>query len=335
MTRLTLSRSKHLAPFVSLLNQAGERVDRILTKSRLPEDCLGDPETTIPANAVFHFRELTGHALGTPNIALNMSRDLDFARLGELGRAILSAPTLYRSLTTFRDLIHTETTITKLELVRFESGDVRLSYRFDQAPEDRICHSDLYAFHWMLKIVRLVSPNWSPSHVWSMSLPEAGRREAFENIGVQRVDFKHDSTGFVIPSSMLALPLTNNRMRGGLTDDDRLRQTILPTSTTDSLRLAIRSYAGEAWLSIGEVAEVFDSSPRTLQRLLTAERTSYTRLLEQTRMEIAGELLASTEIVIADIARQVGYLHQTNFTRAFRRWAGVSPREYRHQRRPE
>ena len=101
------------------------------------------------------------------------------------------------------------------------------------------------------------------------------------------------------------------------------------------MRHAIRSYAGEAWLSIGEVAEVFDSSPRTLQRLLTAERTSYTRLLEQTRMEIAGELLASTEIVIADIARQVGYLHPTNFTRAFRRWAGVSPREYRHQRRPE
>ena len=332
MTHLTLIRSKHLHPFASLLNQAGEQVGRILTKARLPGDCLDDPETPIPANALFHFREHAGRALGTHNIALDATRNLQLATLGEFGQALLSAPTLYRLLTTFRDHFQTQSTIVKLELVRCESGDVRLCFRFHDPPEFGVWHSDLYTLQWALKVVRLVTPTWSPAQVWSMSSPERGRREVCEEFNVEQVDFGRDCTGFVIPSSMLALPLTNNKMRGAKVDDELLRQTTLPTSTTDSLRHAIRSYAGESWLSIGEVAEVFDSSARTIQRQLTAERTSYTRLIEQTRMEIAGERLESTEIAIADIARQVGYTHQANFTRAFRRWAGVSPRQYRHQR---
>ena len=335
MTHLTLIRSKHLHPFASLLSQAGEQVGRILTKARLPGDCLDDPETPIPANALFHFRELAGRALGTHNIALDATRNLQLATLGEFGQALLSAPTLYRLLTTFRDHFQTQSTIVKLELVRIESGDVRLCYRFDHPPEFGVWHSDFYTFQWALKIVRLVSPTWSPAHVCSMSSPEGERREVFEEIGVPQVAFGRDCTGFVIPASMLALPLTHNKLRGGKVDDDRLRQTTLPTSSTDSLRYALRSYAGETWLSIGEVAEVFDSSARTIQRRLTAERTSYTRLLEQTRMEIAGERLESTEIAIANIARQVGYSHQANFTRAFRRWTGVSPSEYRDRRKPE
>lgn len=332
MTQLTLIRSKHLLPFTSLLSQAGEQVGRILTKARLPGDCLDDPETAIPANGVFHFRELAGRALGTPDIALDATRNLQLANLGELSQTLLGAPTLYRLLTTFRDHFQTQSTIVRMELVRIESADVRLCYGFDHPPEFGVWHSDLYTFQWMLKVVQLVSPNWSPSHVWSMSSPEAGRREVFEEIGVQRVDFGRDCTGFVIPSSMLALPLTNNRMLGGMIDNDPSPPAALPTSTTESLRNAILSYSSENWLSINEVAEVFDSSARTIQRLLTAERTSYTRLLEQTRMEIAGELLESTAIAIADIARQVGYIHQANFTRAFRRWGGVSPREFRQRR---
>jgi AraC-like DNA-binding protein len=48
---------------------------------------------------------------------------------------------------------------------------------------------------------------------------------------------------------------------------------------------------------------------------------------------MAGELLATTDASIAEIANQLGYEYQGDFTRAFYRWAGVSPSQFRRQRR--
>jgi AraC-like DNA-binding protein len=48
---------------------------------------------------------------------------------------------------------------------------------------------------------------------------------------------------------------------------------------------------------------------------------------------MAGELLETTDATIADISKYLGYRNQGNFTRAFRRWAGVTPRQHRQQRK--
>ena len=335
MKRLPLSRSKHLVPFASLLKQAGEPIGRVLTKARLPGDCLDDAETVIPADAVFRFREFTGKALGQISISLNATRDLRFSSLGAFGRALLGAPTLYRLLTTFRDHMQTQSTITKLDLTRTESGDLEFCYRFAHVPQIGVWHSDLYTFLWAIKIVRLVSPDWSPSHVWSLSSLDMTRRRAFEEVGVGRVDFGRKCTGFLIPSSMVAMPLTTNKLQVGQVQDYALRSDNLPTATAESLRKAIRAYSSETWLSVNEAAEAFGVSVRTIQRLLATENTTYRIEFERTRMEMAVEELETSEMSIDEIARHLGYRHQANFSRAFTRWSRVSPSEYRQRRRSQ
>ena len=88
----------------------------------------------------------------------------------------------------------------------------------------------------------------------------------------------------------------------------------------------IRTYSSDRWLTIEEVAEVLDMSSRTLQRRLSAEGTTYTDAFERTRDEMAGELLERTDMLVAEIARRLGYESQGNPTRAFKRWSGLSPR---------
>jgi AraC-like DNA-binding protein len=66
---------------------------------------------------------------------------------------------------------------------------------------------------------------------------------------------------------------------------------------------------------------------------LSAEGTTYTDAFERTRAEMAGELLQKTDMLIAEIARRLGYESPGNLTRAFKRWSGVSPRVYRQQRK--
>jgi AraC-like DNA-binding protein len=72
----------------------------------------------------------------------------------------------------------------------------------------------------------------------------------------------------------------------------------------------------------------------TLQRRLALDQQTFSRIVEQTRAEMAGDLLEGTDAPIREIASQLGYTNQNNFTRAFRRWAGVTPSAFRRQRHP-
>ncbi|MGF6508322.1 AraC family transcriptional regulator [Paraburkholderia sp. 32] len=78
-----------------------------------------------------------------------------------------------------------------------------------------------------------------------------------------------------------------------------------------------------------KVAEFFAIHRFTLYRHLDKQGTSYESLLEAARRNLANQLLAQTDLLIADIATRLGYENQGNFTRAFRRWHGRTPSEWR------
>ena len=70
-------------------------------------------------------------------------------------------------------------------------------------------------------------------------------------------------------------------------------------------------------------------SPRSLQRRLAAAGTGFRELLEQVRADLAWRQVARTDLSFARVAELLGYDSQASFTRAFRRWYGVTPREAR------
>ena len=94
----------------------------------------------------------------------------------------------------------------------------------------------------------------------------------------------------------------------------------------------IRSYVNDGWLSIDQASEVTRTSVRTLQRRLLTEQKTYSDLVQQCRAKMAGDLLENSDATIAEIADQLGYRNQGNFTRAFYRWAKVSPSKFRKHR---
>lgn len=70
-------------------------------------------------------------------------------------------------------------------------------------------------------------------------------------------------------------------------------------------------------------------SLRSLQRKLRDEETSFKSLLEDTRRELAMQYIRETHRSVGEIAYLLGFSEPSNFTRAFRRWAGCSPAEFR------
>lgn len=81
--------------------------------------------------------------------------------------------------------------------------------------------------------------------------------------------------------------------------------------------------------SLEDVARQLALSPRSLRRRLEEEGISFRDLVEAERKQVALQLLEGTEMKIDEIALQLGYGDTASFTRAFRRWFGRAPGEYR------
>jgi AraC-like DNA-binding protein len=90
------------------------------------------------------------------------------------------------------------------------------------------------------------------------------------------------------------------------------------------LRACERHYPG-----LGAMAGELHISARTLMRRLKQEGTSFQELLDEVRRERAEWYLRHTPDTVEAIAERLGYQDTSNFSRTFRRWAGVAPREFR------
>ena len=81
--------------------------------------------------------------------------------------------------------------------------------------------------------------------------------------------------------------------------------------------------------SLEDVARQLAMAPRSLRRRLEEEGTSFRNLVDAERGQLAGQLLENTDMKLEEMALQLGYGDTASFTRAFRRWFGQSPSEYR------
>jgi AraC-like DNA-binding protein len=70
-------------------------------------------------------------------------------------------------------------------------------------------------------------------------------------------------------------------------------------------------------------------SARTLQRKLAEANTTYLQLVDDTRKDLALRYIEDPRRSLTDITFSLGFSQPSAFTRAFRRWTGLSPSEYR------
>ncbi len=136
------------------------------------------------------------------------------------------------------------------------------------------------------------------------------------------------------PSHYLDLPLaTADDMAAQLASQECEREKARTGSKSGSLTAALTRFFQDtvAPPSLGEAANYLHMSPRSLKRKLNAERSSYQLLVDQHRERLAKQLLNDPRRSVAGIAQELGYTAPENFTRAFRKWTGMSPTDMRRQ----
>jgi AraC-like DNA-binding protein len=91
----------------------------------------------------------------------------------------------------------------------------------------------------------------------------------------------------------------------------------------------IIEYLPDGDCSRDRVASALCMSPTTLQLKLSQRGTNFQQLLDDTRKELACSYLSQAARSVTEITFLLGFSDTSNFTRAFKRWTGVSPTDYR------
>ncbi len=105
-----------------------------------------------------------------------------------------------------------------------------------------------------------------------------------------------------------------------LSDDSSLEKRV---------QIRIADTLSEGVPTITSVAKHLGMSGRTLQRRLSDRGSSFQKLVDESRRQLAERLLQQTDYSLAEVAFMTGFSEQSAFTRAFKRWAGQTPRSYR------
>jgi AraC-like DNA-binding protein len=77
-----------------------------------------------------------------------------------------------------------------------------------------------------------------------------------------------------------------------------------------------------------KVASQVNRSTRSLQRKLSEHGTSYKKLYEEIRKDLAMQYLKESNHTISEVTYLLGFTEPSNFTRSFKRWTGITPNEY-------
>ncbi|MAW53320.1 MAG: AraC family transcriptional regulator [Geminicoccus sp.] len=152
------------------------------------------------------------------------------------------------------------------------------------------------------------------------------------------VAFECEHNQLFLPARVLDIPVkTANRAEHILFQqqcEEMLRGLRAVGKTTAAVRHVLIQSTGD-FLDITRVARRLNLSERTLRRRLVAESVSFSSIVDEIKDLLAREYLAKTELKIAEIADLIGYAEPSSFRRAFVRWNGMTPIDYRQQHMTE
>ena len=161
--------------------------------------------------------------------------------------------------------------------------------------------------------------------------PLAGYRELF----ACPVEFEQAFNGLLLANALLdlALPQADAQLaqlheRYAAAQLSALSESGL---TAPSLREWLAGQLGPVLPRRADAARALHLSERTLARRLQAQGHSYEQLLDVVRKEAALHAVAQTSRTLPDIAQALGFAELSPFYRAFRRWTGVTPGQWRKQ----
>jgi AraC-like DNA-binding protein len=332
MPSVALTRAGVVSPIAGFLSRVGAPVETLLARAGLPPWVLTDPERLIPTSSTARFMTEAARIEGIENLGLLAGQETRVETLGVFGRLIRRGSTVGEAL---------EATVQNHPLfssngrmwLASRGKDVEFCQAFTSRFDEGWRHANHYILMMMLGIIRLgAGANWRPPEVRFQTGESAPVRDV-EALSAARISFAQPATAIVLPRSLLDSPIRPPRLDLKVPEDgpDAWNASAPAEDFVGSIAQVVETLSWESYPDIHLTADILGMSVRTLQRHLAAAGFTHEALVGRARFATAAGLLEETDTKILDIALDLGYSDHAHFTRAFLRWAGCSPQEFRRK----
>ncbi|MFH6782037.1 MULTISPECIES: AraC family transcriptional regulator [Methylobacterium] len=303
--------------------------DRLLVQSGIDPHDLG--RTDPVAFALGRLMVVAAHRSGCPHGGLLAGRRTTLASVELLGVLMRNSETVgdaLRALEVHQGLFDRGAVID----VGVDGPVAVASYAPYEPDADGIalhCERALTAMTTLLRA--LCDAEWAPDEVL---VPRSQPRDTkpYADFFRAPVRFEQEIAALVFPAALLVRPVAGANPVLCRIAERRLRR-FESGGLTDELRRHLRASLIHGGLSAQRAAETMAVHRRTLSRRLKAEGTCYRSVANETRLAVARQLLADTDLGLAEISATLEFSEPAAFTHAFRRWTGTTPSAWRRDRR--
>lgn len=162
---------------------------------------------------------------------------------------------------------------------------------------------------------------------------QPGNCNEYERLFGGNVRFNQPVTQILFPLSYLQLPIAYHDPDSHRVLLSQIKSSIHQADKEQDLHTQLRdtiiTNLHKERVTLEYIADQLKMPARALQYQLEQNGTTFRKLLDQIRLEMAQLLLEDADMTLVDIAFLLGYSEQSPFTKAFKRWTGETPGEYR------
>jgi AraC-like DNA-binding protein len=314
----------------TVLRKAGIDPATMFAEVGLRADVFDDPDNLISFRTAGHLLAVCVDRTGYEDFGLQAGRMSGAATLGIAGFLVQQSPTVRVALRNLTLHLHLQDR-GAVPMFSVGEGTALLGYAIYQPGVEAVEQINDLAIAIAFNLMRgLCGEEWLPSEV-RLARRDPVDTRPYRALFRAPVVFDAKESVLLFPSRWLERPV-----RGA--DPQLLKfleQRVAELESEDRRTLAqrlrpmIRGALSYRDCSAERIAAMLSMHRRTLNRRLKEDGTSFREVVESVRHEVARQLLANTRLPLNEIATALDYADPSVFTRAFRRWSGLSPSEWR------
>ncbi len=316
---------------VDALEAAGIPSEPVLLRAGFAKGAFDDPNLRHPQYATQALWREAREAFHDPACGLRISCHVRPTTFHALGYAVLASVTLREAL---ERLVHYSSLVgdgARLGL-QADADSARLSFVLAPGAKGMPPEGIDAVMSLIVRTCRMLT-----DRSFALDLVEQRRAAPEDVLPYQRffrcpLRFAADADALTFSAAVLDQALPNGNPELARHNDDLVRRSFAELqqgNLIDRVRAAIAEHNKPTDATPARVARTLGFSERSLQRHLSKLGTSFAELLTQTRREMACSYLREPRFSVTEVAFLLGFEDASSFARAFRRWTGVSPSEFR------
>lgn len=307
----------------------------LIREAGLDPSLFEDDSNIIPHTALGQLLTLSVARTGCSCFGFLVGQRATILSLGIIGRLMLHSETVGDALHSLVSSLSIQDRGAVPALTMYH-GSVLLTYSVYQPDVESAEQISDGALAVAVNALRaLCGSEWNPAEVLLPRTAPANC-EPYRRFFHAPVRFNQESATLVFPESDLSRRIAgaDALLRSVLEERIGHLKRLAGSEFTDDIRRILRTRLMSRRCSAEDIADLLAMHRRTLSRRLKGSGVGYRVIANETRFEIARQLLEDTEVSLTQIAAALGYSEASAFTRAFRRWSGQTPtawREGRHE----